>query len=68
MKQKIKMLYRSKKNRVFAGICGGLGEYFEIDPVIFRILSVALLLVGGAVFILYIILIFVIPLKGKKKK
>ena len=68
MKKKIKKLYRSKKNRVFAGICGGLGEYFEIDPVIFRILCVALLLIGGTVFILYIVLIFVIPLKGKKKK
>ena len=68
MKKKTKKLYRSKKNRVFAGICGGLGEYFEIDPVIFRILSVALLLIGGTVFILYIVLIFVIPLKGKKKK
>jgi len=68
MENEVKKLYRSKKGRVLAGICGGLGEYFKVDPVIFRILFAFFFFAGGATLILYIILIFVIPLKGKKKK
>ncbi|MCX6799745.1 MAG: PspC domain-containing protein [Candidatus Falkowbacteria bacterium] len=67
MKNKIEKLHRSSNNRVFAGICGGLGEYFGIDPVIFRILFVALTLMNGGFLLLYFILIFVIPLKGQEK-
>lgn len=40
-------LYRSRTNKVIAGVCGGLGEYFEIDPVFVRILLVLLVLVPG---------------------
>uniref|UniRef100_UPI0039789049 PspC domain-containing protein n=1 Tax=Salmonella sp. SAL4431 TaxID=3159886 RepID=UPI0039789049 len=42
-----KRLYRSRKNRMIAGICGGLAEYFNIDPVIVRVIAVLLLLPGG---------------------
>ena len=35
-----KRLYRSKKNKVFAGICGGVGEYFNIDPALIRLIWV----------------------------
>ncbi len=59
-----KRLYRSKANRVVAGVCGGLGDYFSLDPVLFRILFVALTLVGGSGILLYIVLIFVIPEEG----
>ena len=34
----VKRLYRSGENRVIAGVCGGLGEYFEADPLIIRII------------------------------
>lgn len=63
-----KRLYRSKANRVIAGVCGGLGDYFSLDPVLFRILFVALTLVGGSGILLYIVLIFVIPEEGAAGK
>lgn len=56
-----KKLYRSKTNRVIAGVAGGLGEYFSIDPVIFRVLFVALAFAGGSGLLLYIIGMLVIP-------
>lgn len=44
-----------------AGVCGGLGEYFEVDPVLVRVAFVALALLNGAGAILYLILAVVIP-------
>jgi len=35
-----KILYRSKKNRVVGGVCGGIGEYFDIDPTLIRLLAI----------------------------
>ena len=43
-----KRLRRSKDNRVIAGVCGGLGEYFGLDPVLFRLIFVILGMPGGA--------------------
>jgi phage shock protein C len=42
-----KRLYRSKKNRMIAGVCGGIAEYFAIDPVVVRLIAFILLLPGG---------------------
>lgn len=49
-----KRLYRSKTNRVIAGVCGGLGEYFGIDPIIFRILFLFIFPLFWIYFILWI--------------
>lgn len=59
----MKKLYRSKSNVIFAGILGGLGEYFDIDPVILRLLFVLLLLATGIVpgVIVYIAALLIIP-------
>ena len=58
----VKRLYRSSDNRVFAGICGGLGEYFDVDPTVVRLVYVLLsLLTAFMGILLYIILLFVIP-------
>ena len=59
----MKRLYRSKRERKLAGICGGLAEYFEMDPVIFRLIVVLLCLITGIfpILIAYIIGIFIIP-------
>ncbi|MEM2848749.1 MAG: PspC domain-containing protein [Candidatus Bathyarchaeia archaeon] len=57
----IKRLYRSRKNRVLAGVCGGLGEYLNIDPVVVRLIWVAISLVWGFGIILYIISALIIP-------
>ena len=51
-----KRFYRSKTERVFAGVCGGLAEYFSIDPLLIRLLFVILALVGGGGVLIYIIL------------
>jgi len=58
-----KKLYRSSTNKVFAGIIGGLGEYFQIDPVLLRVIWVAIVLLSGGVpgIVAYIIAIFIIP-------
>ena len=56
-----KRLYRSRKDRIIAGICGGLGEYFDIDPVWVRILFVLLALANGTGIILYLVLWIIVP-------
>jgi len=60
-----KRLYRSKKNRVFAGICGGVGEYFDIDPVLIRLIWVLVVIFTGFFpgVLAYIIDIFIVPEK-----
>ena len=57
-----KKLYRSRKDKMIAGVCGGLAEYFNIDPVIVRLVAVLLLLPGGLPgFLPYIIMWAVVP-------
>jgi phage shock protein C len=57
-----KRLYRSRRDRMLAGICGGLGEYFDLDPTLIRVATVLLFLVtGGMLIIAYVILALVIP-------
>jgi phage shock protein C len=58
-----KRLYRSVENRVFAGICGGLGEFFKIDPVLLRLIWVLVVIFTGFVpgVIAYILAAFIIP-------
>ena len=61
----LKRLYKSKDNKVFAGVIGGIGEYFNVDPVILRLLWV-LILVFTAFFpglIVYIIAAMIVPKK-----
>jgi phage shock protein PspC (stress-responsive transcriptional regulator) len=67
MKEKEKILYRSKQNRLVGGICGGIGEYFDIDPTIIRIIFILITLFGGSGIILYIILWLIIPSDKKVK-
>ena len=57
----MKRLYRSRKNRMIGGVCGGIAEYFAIDPVIVRLIAVALFFVGGSAVLAYIIALIVIP-------
>jgi phage shock protein C len=55
-------LYRSRKDRVIAGVAGGLAEYFGMDPLIVRLLFVVLALAGaGSVVLAYIILAVLVP-------
>lgn len=57
-----KRLYRSTENRQMAGVAGGLGEYFGIDPTLVRVgFALATLFGGGTGFVLYILLWILIP-------
>ena len=65
-----KNLYKSEKNKVISGICGGLGEYFDVDPTIIRLgwilVSILTGIIGG--LIIYVIATFIIPVKPKAMK
>ena len=65
-----KKLYRSSKQRMIAGICGGLAEYFDVDVNIMRLLFVAisLLSVLFPMVIFYIIAWIIVPEEEKSKK
>ncbi len=56
-----KRLYRSKNNSMIAGVCGGLGEYFDMDPTFIRLLWILFILAGGSGILAYIIAWIVIP-------
>lgn len=56
-----KKLYRSRNNRVLCGVCGGLGEYSNIDPVVVRVLFVLATIFGGWGLLLYVIMCFIVP-------
>lgn len=55
-----KKLYRSRKNRMLCGVCGGIGEYLNIDPTLVRLLTV-LLGCSGTGILVYIIAAIIIP-------
>ncbi len=61
----MKRLYRSEQNRQLAGVCAGLGKYFEVDPVIFRVLFVFLTFFHGGGLLIYILLAIVMPMEPK---
>lgn len=64
-----KRLYRSIKDKKIAGVCGGLAEYFNIDPTIIRVIFLILLLPGGLPgFVPYVILWFVVPIEPPLNK
>ena len=54
-------LWRKKDDKVIAGICSGLGQYFNSDPILFRFAFLALLFAGGSSIFIYIILWIVLP-------
>ncbi len=56
-----KQLFRSDRNRVIAGVCGGLGEYFGFDPILLRLLFVISALFGGISILPYLLAIIIIP-------
>lgn len=56
-----KRLYRSKKDKMLAGVCAGIAEYFDIDPVIVRLIWICAVLFGGTGVLAYIIAWIIIP-------
>jgi phage shock protein C len=58
-----KRFYRSRTDRKIGGVAAGLGEYFEMDPMLIRLIFVVLLFAGGGGFLIYLILWIVTPEK-----
>lgn len=58
-----KKLYRSEYNKMFLGVCGGLGEYFGVDATLIRLIW-ALLACSGTGIIAYFIAAVIIPVRG----
>lgn len=56
-----KRLYRSRTDRMLGGVCGGLGEYLDIDPTLVRVAWVVISLLGGAGLLAYILCWIIIP-------
>lgn len=54
-------IYKSSRDKVLAGVCGGVAEYFNIDPVIVRLIWVLATLVYGAGLFIYIIAAIIMP-------
>ncbi len=62
MNPEVRRLYRSRQQRMLAGICGGLGEYSNMDPTIIRVLFVVLGVLSFSAFaIVYILMWIIIP-------
>jgi len=60
--------YRNPRNRVIAGVAGGLGRYFNVDPIFFRIGFVTLAVFGGVGFLLYGAMWLLVPLYGETRQ
>jgi len=57
-----KKLYRSRKERMIAGVCGGLAEYFGIDATWVRLIFILLFFAGGCALLIYIVMWLIVPL------
>lgn len=60
MSNKVK-LKRSRTDRMIAGVCGGLGDYFDIDPTIVRLVFVVMAFIDGIGLLIYIVMAIVVP-------
>lgn len=60
-----KRLYRSRTDRIIGGVCGGIAQYFNVDPTLVRLIAVVIGLAGGFGVLAYIIGWIVIPEEGK---
>ncbi|MEK6821391.1 MAG: PspC domain-containing protein [archaeon] len=58
-----KKLYRSTKNKMIAGVCGGIAEYLDIDPTVVRLGWVIITLFYGVGLLAYILALLIIPQK-----
>lgn len=56
-----KRLYKSSSNKMICGVCGGIGEYFNIDPSLVRLAWILFSCLGGSGLLAYIIVAIVLP-------
>ncbi|OGO13425.1 MAG: hypothetical protein A2Y93_05715 [Chloroflexi bacterium RBG_13_68_17] len=63
MTTETRRLYRSLRQRMIGGVCGGLGEYLAIDPTLIRVLFILAAIFGGHGVLLYLILLLLVPIE-----
>jgi phage shock protein C len=61
MTTQYKRLYRSRRDKMIGGVCGGIAEYFNADPTVIRLLAVLGLAIGGGTFLAYLVMLIVVP-------
>jgi phage shock protein PspC (stress-responsive transcriptional regulator) len=62
MDTNVRQLHRSATNRMIAGVCGGMGDYLNIDPTIIRLMAVLLFfMTGGGMIVAYLIMALIVP-------
>jgi phage shock protein C len=54
-------LYRSQSQRMLAGVCGGLAEYFNLDATLIRVLFLILAVFGGSGLVIYLVMWIIVP-------
>jgi len=61
-----KKLTRSARNKILAGVCGGIGEYLDLDPNLVRLVFLVLLIIQPAAILLYLLLALILPQAGSQ--
>jgi phage shock protein C len=59
-----KVLRRSRSHRIIGGVCGGLAEYFGVDPLLVRAIFVVIAIMAGSGLLLYILLWLLVPMEA----
>ena len=62
-----KKLYKSDTNKKIDGVCGGIGEYFNVDPTMIRLAWIVFVCLGGSGILAYIIAAIVMPREAEVK-
>ena len=62
-----KQLYKSSENKIFTGVCGGIAEYFNVDPTIIRVIWAVLILAYGTGLLAYLVCALCMPKKSEIK-
>lgn len=60
----MKKLHRSTNDMKLAGVCSGLGEYFDLDPVLFRVAFIGLVTFGGMGLLAYLVMCLLVPMEA----
>lgn len=61
----MKKLYRVTEGKMIAGVCGGIAEYFDIDPTVVRLIWVVLSCLAGTGVFIYLLAAIIMPVKGQ---
>jgi phage shock protein C len=59
--KRTKKLFRSRRDKMIAGVCGGLAIYFNMDPTWVRLIFILCLMLGGSAILVYVIMWLIVP-------